>query len=201
MESKNYVANDRHLKKQQNGGRFMGEIILLKEYIRTIPNYPKNGIMFRDITPLLQDATAFDFALTKMEDSLRDTDFDVIVAPDSRGFIFGAPIARKMKKSFVIARKKGKLPYETIEEGYDLEYGSNVLQMHKDAILAGQKVVIVDDLMATGGTAQAIIKMVSRLGGQVVKVCCLIDLPDARGSHELQSKGYQVSSVIQYDGK
>lgn len=174
------------------------EKIRLEEYIRTIPNYPKEGIMYRDITPLLQNATAFDFALTKMEDSLRDTNFDVIVAPDSRGFIFGSPIARDMKKSFVIARKKGKLPYETIEEEYDLEYGTSVLQMHKDAIQAGQKIVIVDDLMATGGTVQAIIKLVSRLGGQVVKICCLIDLPDAGGSRKL---GYPVSSLIQYYGR
>ena len=123
----------------------------------------------------------------------------MVVGPESRGFIFGTPIAYNMKKSFVPVRKKGKLPYKTIEESYDLEYGKATLEIHEDAILKGQKVVIVDDLIATGGTLEAIIKLVERLGGEVVKICCLIELPDLNGRNNL--KGYEINSCIQFEGE
>lgn len=126
-------------------------------------------------------------------------EFDVVVAPEARGFILGTPIAYNMSKSFVPVRKKGKLPAETIQEEYALEYGTAILEVHKDAISKGQKVVIVDDLLATGGTLQAIINLVEKLGGEVVKICCLIELPELNGRNNL--KGYDVSSVITFDGE
>ena len=135
-------------------------------------------------------------AITDMQKSLVDLDFDIVVAPESRGFIFGVPIAFNTRTAFVPVRKKGKLPYETISETYDLEYGTATIEIHKDAIKAGQRVVIVDDLLATGGTLQAIINLVERLGGEVVKICCLIELPELNGRELL--KGYDISSSITY---
>ncbi len=171
----------------------------LKDYIRNIVDFPEKGIIYRDITTVLQDATGLQIAIDSMQKLLKDIDFDVIVAPESRGFIFGVPLAYNMKKSFVPIRKKGKLPCETIEEEYDLEYGTGVLQIHKDAILKGQKIVIIDDLIATGGTIEAMIKLVERLGGKVVKISCLIELPELGGREKL--KGYDISSSIIFEGK
>ena len=153
----------------------------LADYIRTIPDFPKKGIMFRDITTVLQDKDGLQLAIDSMQNNLKNIDFDVVVGAESRGFIFGMPIAYNMKKSFVPIRKKGKLPAETIEESYDLEYGQATLEMHKDAIKPGQKVVIVDDLIATGGTAEAMIKLVEKLGGEVVQLNFLIELSDLNG--------------------
>ena len=130
---------------------------------------------------------------------LKDVDFDVVVGPESRGFIFGVPVAYAMRKGFVPVRKKGKLPRETISMEYDLEYGSAVVEMHKDSIKPGQKVVIVDDLIATGGTIEAIIKMIEQLGGQVVRICFVMELAGLKGREKL--KGYAVDSVITYEGK
>lgn len=169
----------------------------LKDYVRSIPDYPKQGIIFRDITSILQDADGLQLAINGIEDCLKNVDFDAIVAPESRGFIFGMPIAYNMKKAFVPIRKKGKLPCETIEETYDLEYGT--AEVHKDAIYAGQKVVIIDDLLATGGTLKAIINLVERLGGEVVKVCCVIELPGLKGREFV--KGYDISFLITFDGE
>jgi len=171
----------------------------LKEYVRNIPNFPEEGIIFRDITTVLQDADGLKLSIDSIQNNLKDLDFDVVVGPESRGFIFGVPVAYSMKKSFVPVRKKGKLPCETIEESYDLEYGRATLEIHKDSIKQGQKVVIIDDLIATGGTLEAIIKLVERLGGQVVKVCCLIELPELKGREKISN--YDVTSVIKFEGK
>lgn len=171
----------------------------LVDYIRTIPDFPKKGIMFRDITTVLQDKDGLQLAIDSMQNNLKNIDFDVVVGAESRGFIFGMPIAYNMKRSFVPIRKKGKLPAETIEESYDLEYGQATLEMHKDAIKPGQKVVIVDDLIATGGTAEAMIKLVEKLGGEVVQLNFLIELSDLNGRRKLSN--YDIKSCIQYKGE
>ncbi|MBE5963986.1 MAG: adenine phosphoribosyltransferase [Lachnospira sp.] len=171
----------------------------MEEYIRTIPDFPEEGIMFRDVTSVLQDKDGFKLAIDSLQGLVEDVDFDVVVGPESRGFIFGTPIAYNLGKPFVPVRKKGKLPMETISMEYELEYGTAVIEMHKDAIIPGQKVVIVDDLIATGGTIEAIIKLVEKLGGEVVKVIFLIELEGLKGREKL--KGYDVASVVAYPGK
>ena len=171
----------------------------LEEYIRSIPDFPEKGIIFRDITTILQDAEGLKLAIDSMIETLKDVDFDVIVGTESRGFIFGVPIAYNLHKAFVPVRKKGKLPCETVSMEYDLEYGSAVIEMHKDSIKPGQKVVLVDDLVATGGTIEAAIKLVEELGGEVVKVVFLMELAGLKGRERL--KGYEVESVLCYDGK
>lgn len=171
----------------------------LDSYVRSIPDFPEPGIIFRDITSVLQDPDGLKLSLDSMKDLLKDVDFDVVVGPESRGFIFGVPIAYTMGKSFVPVRKKGKLPCETIEMTYDLEYGQATIEMHKDSIKPGQKVVIIDDLIATGGTLEAIVKLIEQLGGEVVKICCLIELAGLNGRDKL--KGYDVASALCYEGK
>ena len=171
----------------------------LEEYVRSIPDFPEPGIIFRDITTILQDPDGLHLAIQSMQDKLKDTEFDVVVGTESRGFIFGVPIAYNQHKAFVPVRKKGKLPCETVSMEYDLEYGSAVIEMHKDSIKPGQKVVLVDDLVATGGTIEAAIKLVEELGGEVVKVVFLMELAGLKGRERL--KGYEVESVLCYDGK
>ncbi len=171
----------------------------IEEYVRSIPDFPEPGIIFRDITTILNDADGLALAIDSMADLVKDVDFDVVVGTESRGFIFGVPIAYKTHKPFVPVRKKGKLPCETISEEYDLEYGSAAIEMHKDAVKPGQKVILVDDLIATGGTIEATIKMIERLGGEVVKVIFLMELKGLKGRERL--KNYDVASVISYDGK
>lgn len=171
----------------------------IEEYVRTIPNFPEEGIMFRDVTSVIQDADGLQLAIDLMQDKIKDLDFDVVIGAESRGFIFGTPIAYNLHKPFVLVRKKGKLPCETIEREYALEYGTAIVEMHKDSIKPGQKVVIVDDLIATGGTIEAIIRMVEELGGEVVANCFLIELEGLKGREKLA--GYRVESVIQYEGK
>ena len=171
----------------------------IEEYVRSIPDFPEKGIIFRDVTSVLQDADGLHLAISSMQDYLKDTDFDGVVGPESRGFIFGVPIAYNLHKAFVPVRKKGKLPCETVEMSYDLEYGSATIEMHKDSIKPGQKVVIIDDLIATGGTIEAIIKLVEGLGGEVVKIVFLMELQGLNGRDKL--KGYDVESVICYEGK
>ena len=171
----------------------------LEEYVRSIPDFPEPGIIFRDITTILQDPDGLRLAIQSMQDKLKDTEFDVVVGTESRGFIFGVPIAYNLHKAFVPVRKKGKLPCETVSMEYDLEYGSAVIEMHKDSIKPGQKVVLVDDLVATGGTIEAAIKLVEELGGEVVKVVFLMELAGLKGRERL--KGYEVESVLCYDGK
>lgn len=171
----------------------------LEEYVRSIPDFPKEGIIFRDITTVLQDADGFHLAIDEMLSALKGTDFDVIVGAESRGFIFGAPIAYSLHKPFVLVRKEGKLPFETISGDYSLEYGTATLEMHTDSIKEGQKVVIVDDLIATGGTLECAAHLVESLGGKVVKILCLMELKGLKGRELL--KDYDVSSIIAYEGK
>ena len=171
----------------------------LKDYVRTIPNFPEEGVMFRDITTVLQDPEGLQLAINGMQEKIKDLDFDVVVGAESRGFLFGMPIAYNLNKAFVPVRKKGKLPADTISESYDLEYGQATLEIHTDAIKPNQKVVIIDDLIATGGTLEAIIKLVDKLGGEVVRICCLIDLPELGGKEKI--KDYKVETVISFEGK
>lgn len=171
----------------------------LEEYVRSIPDFPEPGIIFRDITTVLKDADGLALAIDSMQEMLKDVDFDVVLGPESRGFIFGTPIAYNLHKSFVPVRKKGKLPCETVEMEYELEYGTAVIEIHKDAILPGQKVVIIDDLIATGGTTEAIIKLVESMGATVVKCCFLIELTGLKGREKL--KDYATDSAIIYEGK
>lgn len=171
----------------------------LEDYIESINNFPKEGIVFRDVTSVLSDKEGLKLAIDSMQTKIKDIDFDVVVAPESRGFIFGMPIAYNLGKSFVPVRKKGKLPRETISQDYALEYGTATLEIHKDSIKKGDRVVIVDDLIATGGTIEAIIKMVNRLGGQVVGVCALIELVDLKARDNL--KGVDIRSCVTYEGE
>ena len=171
----------------------------IEEYVRSIPDFPEPGIIFRDITSVLQDADGLQLAIDSMIKLLDGVDYDVVAGTESRGFIFGVPIAYEMHKPFVPVRKKGKLPCETISQSYDLEYGQATIEMHKDSIKPGQKVVLVDDLIATGGTIEAAIKLVEQLGGEVVKVIFLMELSGLKGRERL--KGYDVASVITYEGK
>ena len=171
----------------------------IEDYVRSIPDFPEEGIIFRDVTSVLQDADGLHLAISSMEDKIRDWDFDVVVGPESRGFIFGVPIAYNLHKPFVPVRKKGKLPCETVSVEYELEYGSAVLEMHKDAIKPGQKVVIIDDLMATGGTIEAIVKLIKGLGGEVTGSVFLMELKGLKGRDKLTD--IRVESVISYDGK
>ncbi len=171
----------------------------IEEYVRSIPDFPEPGIIFRDVTSILQDADGLHLAIDLLQDTLKGVDFDVVVGPESRGFIFGVPVAYNLHKAFVPVRKKGKLPCETVEMEYDLEYGSAVIEMHKDSIKPGQKVVIIDDLIATGGTIEAIVKLVESLGGEVVKISFVMELAGLKGREKL--KNYDVASVICYEGK
>lgn len=171
----------------------------IEDYVRSIPDFPEPGIIFRDVTSILNDADGLALAIDSMDALLKDVDYDVIVGTESRGFIFGVPIAYKEHKPFVPVRKKGKLPCETISQEYDLEYGSATVEMHKDSIKPGESVVIIDDLIATGGTIEASIKMVEALGGKVVKIVFLMELSGLHGRDRL--KGYDVASVICYEGK
>lgn len=171
----------------------------IEDYVRSIPDFPEEGIIFRDVTSVLQDADGLALAIDLMQKKLEDVDVDVIVGAESRGFIFGTPIAYNLHKPFVLVRKKGKLPCETIEKSYDLEYGSATIEMHKDSIKPGQKVAVIDDLIATGGTIEAAIKLIEELGGEVVKVVFLMELAGLKGREKLA--GYDVESVICYEGK
>lgn len=171
----------------------------LEEYVRSIPDFPEPGVIFRDVTSILQDADGLNLAIDSMQSYLKDMDLDVIVGLESRGFMFGVPLAYNLHKAFVPVRKKGKLPCETISQTYDLEYGSEEIEIHKDAIRPGQKVAVVDDLIATGGTVEAAVKLIERLGGKVVKIVFLMELEGLNGREKLE--GYNVDSVIRYEGK
>lgn len=171
----------------------------IEEYVRSIPDFPEKGIIFRDVTSVLQDADGLQLAIDSMQKLLDGVDFDVVVGAESRGFVFGTPIAYNLHKPFVLVRKKGKLPCETVSKEYDLEYGSAVIEMHKDSIKPGQKVVLVDDLIATGGTIEAAAQLVEELGGEVVKIIFLMELAGLKGRERLAK--YDVASVIRYEGK
>lgn len=171
----------------------------LEEYVMSIPDFPEEGIIFRDVTSVLQDADGLQLAIDTMQEKIGDLEFDVVVGPESRGFIFGTPIAYNNKKPFVLIRKAGKLPRETVSVSYDLEYGQATIEMHKDSIRPGQKVLIVDDLIATGGTTEAMIKLIESLGGEVVGIVVLIELAGLKGREKL--KDYRLEAAITYPGK
>ena len=171
----------------------------LEDYVTTIPDFPEKGIMFRDITSVLQEAGGLKLAIDTMQEQIADLDFDVVVGPESRGFIFGMPIAYNLHKPFVLIRKKGKLPRETVEKTYDLEYGTATIEMHKDSIKPGQKVLIVDDLIATGGTTKAMIELIEGLGGVVVGISVVMELAGLEGRKKIGD--YRLESAIIYPGK
>lgn len=178
-----------------------GEVIMkkLEDYVISIPDFPEKGIIFRDITGILQDADGLQLAIDSLQKELEGLDVDVIAGTESRGFIFGVPVAYNMHKPFVPVRKKGKLPRETVSMAYELEYGSAEVELHKDAIKPGQKVVLIDDLIATGGTIEACAKLVEKLGGEVVKIVFVMELAGLNGREKLE--GYDVASIITYEGK
>ncbi|MCM1258313.1 MAG: adenine phosphoribosyltransferase [Roseburia sp.] len=171
----------------------------IEEYVRSIPDFPEKGIIFRDVTSVLGDADGLKLAIDSMIGLLDGVEFDVVAGTESRGFIFGVPIAYALGKPFVPIRKKGKLPCETITASYELEYGSAEIEMHRDSIRPGQRVVLVDDLIATGGTVEACIRLAEELGGKVVKIIFLMELAGLKGRDKLG--GYDVASVITYEGK
>lgn len=171
----------------------------LKKFVANVPDYPKKGILFRDITPLMADGKAYKYACDKLIDFAKEVKADMIAGPEARGFIFGCPVSYALNIGFAPIRKPGKLPRSVISESYDLEYGSNTLCMHADAIKKGQKVLIIDDLLATGGTVLAGIHLVEKLGATVVGVACLIELVDLNGREKL--KGYNVYSLMEYKGE
>ena len=171
----------------------------LEEYVRSIPDFPEKGIIFRDVTSVLQDADGLHLAIETMQDLVKDLEVDVVAGPESRGFIFGTPIAYNMHKPFVLIRKKGKLPCETVSIDYALEYGTATIEMHKDSVKPGQKVLIVDDLIATGGTTKAMIDLVEALGGEVVGIVVLMELAGLEGRKKIE--GYRLESAIVYPGK
>ena len=169
------------------------------DYVRSIPDFPEKGIIFRDVTSVLQDADGLKMAIDDMQKRLEGIEFDKIAGLESRGFIFGMPIAYNLHKPFVPIRKAGKLPCETLSKTYDLEYGSATIEIHKDAVIPGEKVVIIDDLIATGGTVAAAAELISELGGEVVKMIFLMELAGLEGREKLGQ--YDVESVICYPGK
>ena len=169
----------------------------LKEKIRVIEGFPKEGISFKDITTLVADGEAFKESIDRIVEHLKDKNIDVILGPEARGFIFGVPVAYALGVGFVPVRKKGKLPAETVSVDYSLEYGVDVLEIHKDAIKKGQRVAIVDDLLATGGTVDAVAKLVEKVGAEVVALDFAIELTELRGRDKLE--GYEIMSLVQYD--
>ncbi len=169
------------------------------DYVKSIPDFPEPGIIFRDVTSVVQDPDGLKLAIDELIRKLDGLDFDVVAGLESRGFVFGMPVAYALGKGFVMVRKKGKLPRETVSRSYDLEYGSASIEIHRDAILPGQRVVVIDDLIATGGSAEAACKLVEELGGTVVKVLFLMELAGLKGREKL--KDYDVASVVVYEGK
>ncbi len=168
----------------------------LKDVIRTIEDFPQKGVLFRDISPILQNGEYLRQAVEQIAEKIQNVDFDLVVGPESRGFIFGVPIAYKLNKGFIPIRKAGKLPYETIKKSYDLEYGKATIEMHTDAIKPGQKVVVIDDLLATGGTSKALIELVEEAGGIIEAAVFLIELESLGGREVL--KNYKIDSIMKY---
>ena len=171
----------------------------LTNYVASIQDFPIEGILFRDITPVMQDGDAFRYACDELIKYAKKIGAEVVVGPESRGFIFGCPVAYELNIGFVPVRKPNKLPRKTISYSYDLEYGSNTLEIHEDAIKPGQKVLIIDDLLATGGTTEAAIKLVEKLGGEVVGCAFLIELVDLKGREKLSK--YNIKALMQYEGE
>jgi len=173
----------------------------IKSYIRTIPDYPKKGIMFRDITSLLQNATGLKLAINQLTERYKNFQIDKVVGIEARGFIIGTPLAINLGVGFVPIRKKGKLPYTTISEEYELEYGTDQIEIHTDAINKGERILLVDDLIATGGTAEAAIKLITKMDGEIVENCFIIDLPDIGGRKKLESMNQKVFTLCEFDGE
>lgn len=169
------------------------------DYVKTIPDFPEPGILFRDVTSVVEDPEGFRLAVDALDALLEGVEFDMIAGVESRGFVFGAPLAYKRGKGLALVRKKGKLPRETVSREYVLEYGTAVIELHKDTIKPGQKVVLVDDLIATGGSVEAAVRLVEQLGGEIVKIIFLMELEDLEGRRRLTD--YEVESVIKYSGK
>lgn len=168
----------------------------LSKYVASVPNYPEEGVIFRDISPLMADGDAYRYATKQIVDYAKDKDVEMIVGPEARGFIVGCPVAYELGVGFAPARKKGKLPREVIEVNYGLEYGEDTLQLHKDAIQPGQKVLVVDDLLATGGTLAATIELIEELGGVVVGTAFIIELTDLNGRDKIE--GYDIFTLLKY---
>lgn len=177
----------------------MKKVKKVEDYVLTIPDFPEPGIMFRDVTSILADADGLGLAIDGILERLKDVDFDVVVGPESRGFIFGMPVAYELHKPFILVRKPGKLPRKVVSKEYELEYGKGTIEMHADSIKPGQKVVVIDDLIATGGTTKAIIDLIEEMGGTVVKCVFLMELAGLEGRKKLE--GTDVDSVIIYEGK
>ena len=173
----------------------------IKSVIRTIPHWPKHGIMFRDITTLLKDAHAFNYVIDKFCERYKNIPIDLIAGIESRGFIIGGALAHRLNKGFIPIRKEGKLPHKTEKESYELEYGRATVEMHIDAIQKGSKVLLVDDLIATGGSLVAAINLIKKLGGEVVECAVIIELPDLHGREKIEAKGYKLFSMVQFDGE
>ncbi len=172
----------------------------IKSRIRTVPHYPKQGIQFRDITTLLKDPVGFRLTIDELVRRYQDIKIDKIAGIESRGFIIGAPLAYALGKGFVPIRKKGKLPAETIGHDYELEYGTDRIEIHTDAIAMGENILLVDDLIATGGTAEAACKLIAKMGGRIVECCLVIDLPDIGGRARLEKHGHSVFSLCEFEG-
>ena len=173
----------------------------LKSFIRTIPNWPKQGVMFRDITTLLKDAHAFNYVIEKFYERYKNMQIDLVAGIESRGFIVGGALASRLNKGFIPIRKEGKLPHKTEKESYELEYGRATVEIHADAIPKGSKVLLVDDLIATGGSLTAAINLIKKLGGEVVECVVIIELPDLHGREKIESKGYKLFSLVQFEGE
>ena len=173
----------------------------IKSKIRTIKNYPIDGVMFRDITTLFEDPEGLRDSINKLSERYKDLKIDKIAAIEARGFILGAPLAYILNVGLVLIRKPGKLPAKTISQDYDLEYGSDQIEIHSDAIRPGEKVLIVDDLIATGGTAEAAVKIVEKMEGQIVECCFIIDLPDIGGKARLEGIGQKVFTLCEFEGE
>jgi adenine phosphoribosyltransferase len=172
----------------------------IKSRIRTVPHYPKQGIMFRDITTLLKDPVGMRVTVDELVRRYADVKIDKIAGIESRGFIVGAPLAYALGKGFIPIRKKGKLPAETIGHDYELEYGTDRIEIHTDAIAPGEKILLVDDLIATGGTAEAACKLIEKMGGEIVECCFIIDLPDIGGRKRLEKYGHKVFALCEFEG-
>ena len=172
----------------------------IKSLVRTVPHYPKQGIMFRDITTVLKDSVGFRITIDQLVHRYKDVKIDLVAGIESRGFIIGAPLAYALGVGFVPVRKKGKLPAETIGQDYKLEYGTDRIEIHIDAIAKGSRVLLVDDLIATGGTAEAAVILIEKMGGKIVECCFMIDLPDIGGRSRLEKRGQKVFSLCEFEG-
>ena len=172
----------------------------IKSRIRTVPHYPKQGVMFRDITTLLKDPVGLRVTVDELVRRYVDASIDKVVGIESRGFILAAPLAYALGKGFVPIRKQGKLPAETIGHDYELEYGTDRIEIHTDAIEKGEKVLLVDDLIATGGTAEAACKLIGKMGGRIIECCFIIDLPDLGGRARLEKHGHKVFALCEFEG-